>query len=480
MFMRKGKVILCISAVMLVAGIGFAVVRLSGGTAESRKDTARILKDGQRDFDRGDIPGAFRNINLASVRFRERGDEDGFFESMVYLALLYDQIGQRDSAYKTLKAVGFRDVPNRKTYSSQYWLRLMGHYKAKFDKDYEAAEMYTRRAIDFSRKNYPGDAAYMYMDMANLAELHIMSGKTDSAWAAVERLKRLRPVKYNLYLSEMYYCTGRLYHDVHKTDSARRYFGLSLEWSRKYSAFDNELMALDMLSRIDSASVDMYGYIQHRGQHDRLREKVKGDEIRYKIALMGERHRQQLVREENARIHAVYLLLLCVMLFIIAGLAASVAYVHKTARTRRKMNDLEHDRLDVIVGRDRLEKELLRLKIDKQDKALTHAYKENLVMGLKLAEYGGGMGEESPLIMVLKEMDKVFIKNVEARYPQLSKNDIRLMCLIRMGMASGEISRLLNITMDSLHKSRYRLRKKLGLQTGQELEVFINSIIAVR
>ena len=43
-------------------------------------------------------------------------------------------------------------------------------------------------------------------------------------------------------------------------------------------------------------------------------------------------------------------------------------------------------------------------------------------------------------------------------------------------MPSGEISKLLNITMDSLHKSRYRLRKKMGLEAGQILETFIDTI----
>lgn len=50
------------------------------------------------------------------------------------------------------------------------------------------------------------------------------------------------------------------------------------------------------------------------------------------------------------------------------------------------------------------------------------------------------------------------------------------MSLIKIGLSSSEISNMLNITMDSLHKSRYRLRKKLGLASGQELEAFINSI----
>ena len=98
------------------------------------------------------------------------------------------------------------------------------------------------------------------------------------------------------------------------------------------------------------------------------------------------------------------------------------------------------------------------------------------VMGMKLAEQGAGSESVKPMERALKEMDKDFIHKVETLFPTLSRNDIRLMSLIRMELPSGEISKILNITMDSLHKSRYRLRKKLGLGGGQSLEAFINSI----
>lgn len=71
-------------------------------------------------------------------------------------------------------------------------------------------------------------------------------------------------------------------------------------------------------------------------------------------------------------------------------------------------------------------------------------------------------------------MDRNFIKKVEQQFPRLSKRHPSDEPY-KIGLSSSEISNMLNITMDSLHKSRYRLRK-LGLASGQELEAFINSI----
>ena len=352
----------------------------------------------------------------------------------------------------------------------------MGYYKALFDKNYAEAEKFTRHAIDFSRKKYPGDAAYMYMDMANLAEFYIMSGKRDSAWMAIADLKGQKPVKYDLYLSEMYYCIGRLFYDAHQKDSAYQYFNKSLNVSRKYDAFDNKLVTLDMLSKLDSIDNNLVSYISHRQAYDRLKEEIKGNEIHYKVAMLREQHKVDMIKQEGEKSKTIFLLTLCVMFVLILAMAVVFVYIYKSIKTKQKLALLEKRNLDATVEMERLEKELLQLKIAKQDEMLDHTYKENLVMSMKLVENGKEADNIKPLERLLKEMDRNFIKKVETDFPRLSKNDVRLMCLIKIGLPSSEISKMLNITMDSLHKSRYRLRKKLGLVSGQELEAFINSI----
>lgn len=462
----------------LLLAVGAVVAVLFGGCNGSDEvvDGPKLLENGIRSFNNNDIVKAFGELQQAVVELREKGDEDKVFEASVYLAMVYDQIGQRDQSYKILKSTEFRDVPNYKDYSSQYYLRLMGYYKALFDKDYVSAEQYTRRAIEFSRQKYPGDAAYMYMDMANLAEFYIKSGKRDSAWLTIEYLKNQKPVEYDLYLSEMYYCIGRLYFSGQNMDSAYHYFNKSLKYSRKYNAFDNELATLDMLSKMDSLTDNLRLYISHRQAYDKLKEEIKGNEIHYKVAMLREQHKVDMIKQEGEKSKTIFMLTMCVMFFLILAMIAVFVYIYKSIKTKQKMALLEKQNLDATVEMERLEKELLQLKIAKQGEMLDHTYKENLVMSMKLVENGREADKIKPLERVLKEMDRNFIKKVEQQFPRLSKNDIRLMSLIKIGLSSSEISNMLNITMDSLHKSRYRLRKKLGLASGQELEAFINSI----
>lgn len=66
-----------------------------------------------------------------------------------------------------------------------------------------------------------------------------------------------------------------------------------------------------------------------------------------------------------------------------------------------------------------------------------------------------------------------FHKEFTNSFPDLSKGEFRLAALLRMGMGSKDIASLLNISETGLKKARYRLRKKMDLQTEDSLEVEI-------
>ena len=471
---KKLRISIIITATaVVVAGIITAWFLIN---REEPTDGRALLEKGINEVNRNNLPLAFSSLQQAMTALKEENDSDRMFEATVYISLLYDQIGRRDRAYDILKKTSFRDVPNYKDYASQYYLRLMGHYKAAIDRDYAAAESFTLRAIEFSREKYPGDAMYMYVDMANLAETYITAGQPGKARRLLDSLQRMGKADHQLYMSEVCYCRGLLAMADGDTDSAARHLEASVAYSRKYNAFDNEMASLNLLAKIDSANNDLPGYIAHRTAYDSLRERVKGKEIHYKIEMLREQHKVDMLSQESARRTMSMRLALCVMFSLIAAMLAAIIYIYKDSKTKQKLGRLERQRLDDAVERERLEKELLQLKMKQQGEMLDHTYKENIVMGMKLAEQGAGSESVKPMERALKEMDKDFIHKVETLFPTLSRNDIRLMSLIRMELPSGEISNSLNITRDSLHQSRYRQRQKLGLGGGQSLEAFINSI----
>lgn len=71
---------------------------------------------------------------------------------------------------------------------------------------------------------------------------------------------------------------------------------------------------------------------------------------------------------------------------------------------------------------------------------------------------------------------KDFAKQIVEKYPEISKNELRLMALIKMNMSSKEIANILNISSDGVKKARQRLRKKMELSPEDSLETTVMSI----
>ena len=69
-----------------------------------------------------------------------------------------------------------------------------------------------------------------------------------------------------------------------------------------------------------------------------------------------------------------------------------------------------------------------------------------------------------------------FMQKLRHNYPDLKKNDLKLCAYLRMGLSSKEIASLLNVSVRSIETARYRLRKKLGMDSGDNLLEFIQKL----
>jgi DNA-binding CsgD family transcriptional regulator len=66
-----------------------------------------------------------------------------------------------------------------------------------------------------------------------------------------------------------------------------------------------------------------------------------------------------------------------------------------------------------------------------------------------------------------------FIIKLKQRHPEITPNDMRLCAFLRMNLATKEIAVLLNLSPRSVEVKRYRLRKKLGLATEDNLTNYL-------
>ncbi|SDX42133.1 Tetratricopeptide repeat-containing protein [Lutibacter oricola] len=73
-------------------------------------------------------------------------------------------------------------------------------------------------------------------------------------------------------------------------------------------------------------------------------------------------------------------------------------------------------------------------------------------------------------------INKSFYKKLEADFPNLTMNDQKLCALIKLNFSSKDIAQLLNMSIESVHTTRSRLRKKLNITREVNLKKFISNI----
>ena len=75
-----------------------------------------------------------------------------------------------------------------------------------------------------------------------------------------------------------------------------------------------------------------------------------------------------------------------------------------------------------------------------------------------------------------ESVNKHFYTRLKQKYPDISANDLKICALIKLNLSIKEMASILNISPDSVKTARHRLRKKLQLNTEENLTDFILSV----
>lgn len=156
--------------------------------------------------------------------------------------------------------------------------------------------------------------------------------------------------------------------------------------------------------------------------------------------------------------------------------------IHKTQRKlmeselRIKNNDLMNFALHIVQKNDFLQsvkKDLKELKAnckaDEQPQKISELFlkvNQNLRMSHELEEFQKNVDQ----------VNREFFRKLQNRFSDLTDNEKRLSALLRLNLSSKEIATLNNISIKAVEMGRYRLRKKLRLDTNEILTDFLQNL----
>ena len=182
------------------------------------------------------------------------------------------------------------------------------------------------------------------------------------------------------------------------------------------------------------------------------------------------------------------------------GLCGALIYAMRLKATKNKLAKEKVDQ-ELIFSKKELEFSHKELELKKQELtayALQLAHKNEVLEDIK-TNVSMAQGEKDNNRSLQQVINKIhfnqndddswegfrsrflavhadFESKVKQSFPKVSPNELRLIILLKMNLSSKEIANILNVTAGGIKKARYRLRKKLGLETGSSLEDLVLSL----
>lgn len=136
---------------------------------------------------------------------------------------------------------------------------------------------------------------------------------------------------------------------------------------------------------------------------------------------------------------------------------------------------LNHEKLNHITDLFKEKSKLMDKMQEQLDKAKAESAEEKDVKTLltSIEEYINPNEYWEEFITSFNLVNKNFFDQLLVKYPELTKNELRLCALVKCNLSNKEIANILNISPDSVKKSRNRLRKRLQLEADDSLTKYI-------
>ncbi|MEO0404442.1 MAG: hypothetical protein AAF193_06190, partial [Bacteroidota bacterium] len=218
---------------------------------------------------------------------------------------------------------------------------------------------------------------------------------------------------------------------------------------------------------------------------------------RFAQALEIQKLKQEAIKKENRLKTVVFIVILAFLVLLITAIIfrnkqrakviqAEKKYAEETAKSKALENqilnqeiksqskDLESLALDSNRMMDWLES--LQCSFSDLKKELDEYPPQMKDIELSLKSQKSLLETNSVFIEKIEKLNFAFYAQLKDQFPNLTSYDHKLCAYVRLGMDSKQIASLLNITVDSVNRSRYRLRKKLELDSGVDLEHYLKSI----
>lgn len=415
-------------------------------TRDYHKSLYYLRKADDKDFNTISYDQNFFTTNMPEVSAKWNG-----------IGLCFQKLGQLDSALHYFN-IGLRLAENT---NSTIWLGISAGCIGVIyclQHQYEKAKPLLDYGYQICKTlNEEGTAAQLLQWSSRIDQ---MEGKSESALQkATEALQlfardRNRNLNYQqVYLQNIYEALAGAFTANHLPDSARKY-------QQRYQAhFDSTELS------IANARFDI--------------TRIKLDNLRSQMEI-GEMKQQQkkVIRARNLTILGIILLAMMAILFL-SKQQQKIKFQQQLAQQSQAAASREMEAAQQqfsLFKQNIIEKTTLIEKLQHQLSGIQEITKQQNII-TELSQYTILTDEDWNRFKPLFEtLNPLFLQTLKASTPDITLAEQRMAALLRLQLNNKEMAAIQGISVDSVRKSKQRLRNRLELNPEESLENYIASL----
>lgn len=444
---------------------------------------------------------ALEYLITSEKNYEQLQDESGIAMVNLDKAIVYDELNDDVKAGECTKkaAMIYKAQPDKQLNYGIALIDLTTTYLKL--KQYDSIKKYLPIAHKIVEGKHQMAMSYVYQ---NYGTLYFDLGNYDTAIDYYNKAIALNKSIDNTSLNvTLYGFLSEIYIKKQQPDTAYEY---ALKADSIAQAMDNTSLKLANLPNLAEAS---YAKKLYTESHEALKtyihlyDSIKGVERVKEISALEEAYEAekrenviQLQQQENALLQeknrasnnrnwafGILALLIALVAYL---LIHRFRLKNQQQRIQMKIRELENANLNKEINYKNRELTSKVLQIAQKNELLEEL-KSNLDTLKRTTGHSREVNQLYNKLQIEKQIDEnwdsflkqfteinpKFYEELDQRHEGLTKNDFRLAALVKMNVNSKDIASILNISPEGVKKARYRLRKKLHLNSDDNLEQYL-------
>lgn len=279
-------------------------------------------------------------------------------------------------------------------------------------------------------------------------------------------------------------------------DSAEYSLKLSIEKSKKLNARLILVEAYKLLAGLYAEKGNFLSAYDTQLKHIALKDSVyrieKDEKLNQQLNLLKASQTDSLARSVNMGIESgkKEADILFILFLIALGLTGAASYYLSVFSAKKIPSGIAgydeghtryHELILELESRNRqLREELLETKqaIHQLETEHQQAVSDSIEALREIARRAGDTENSwNEFMLLFSRVYPLFFEQLKHLYPALTPNELRFCAFLKIGLAQSDIASALHISTESVRKARYRLYRRMGLQSDLELLTLVENLI---